>query len=352
MKKLITAAAIAAMGLTATAALAAPTTADKCEASKNKAVGAYYSCREKAEASAILKALPADYSKCDATFDGKWDGAETKGEGMCPDTVTLTADMSAFLAAQAADAALVVAGAPIPDCAGDIATCEGELSTCDGNLATCDGNLTTCDGDLATCDSDLTACDGDLANCEAQPVGQEHETGQTICYDTAGTMIACVGTGQDGEFQKGVANSFTDNGDGTVTDNLTGLMWEKLSDDGSIHDRDTTYNWTDAVTTKMAALNSAVFAGHNDWRMPNRNELLSLVNIGAVNPATFAAFNTACVPGCTVLTCSCIQSFGYSSSSTFQSSPASAWFVSFGSGGTGAGNKAGIEYVRAVRAGS
>ena len=279
------------------AALAGPTPADKCEASKNKIAGAYYSCREKAEATAITKALPADYSKCTAKFDDKWGDAETKGAGDCPDNV-LTPDMNAYIAAQAAEAALVVAGAPILG------------------------------------------------------VGQVHETGQTICYNAAGAVIACVGTGQDGEFLKGLANSFTDNGDGTITDNLSGLMWEKLSDDGSIHDWDTDYTWTTAVTTKIATLNSAVFAGHNDWRLPNRNELLTLANIGAVNPATFSAFNAACAPGCTVTTCSCTQSLAYWSSSTYQYDPTSAWAVYFDGGGTIENSKTANFNVRAVRAGS
>jgi len=55
-------------------------------------------------------------------------------------------------------------------------------------------------------------------------------TGQTKCYDTYGTEISCAGTGQDGEIQAGVAwpePRFTDNGDGTMTDTLTGLMWTK-----------------------------------------------------------------------------------------------------------------------------
>ena len=56
------------------------------------------------------------------------------------------------------------------------------------------------------------------------------KTGQTTCYDTAGTVVSCGGTGQDGEIQAGVPLPnlrFTDNSDGTVTDNLTGLIWTK-----------------------------------------------------------------------------------------------------------------------------
>jgi hypothetical protein len=41
--------------------------------------------------------------------------------------------------------------------------------------------------------------------------------------------------------------AYVDNGDGTITDAVTGLMWEKLSDDGSIHDADAAYGWPEAL---------------------------------------------------------------------------------------------------------
>ena len=55
-------------------------------------------------------------------------------------------------------------------------------------------------------------------------------TGQTICYDTDGNVITCAGTGQDGDWLAGAPlpdPRFTDRGDGTVSDNLTGLVWAK-----------------------------------------------------------------------------------------------------------------------------
>ena len=55
------------------------------------------------------------------------------------------------------------------------------------------------------------------------------------------------------------------NGNGTITDDQTGLTWEKLSDDGSIHEYADNYTWC-AAFTKITTLNSANFAGHNDWR--------------------------------------------------------------------------------------
>ncbi len=56
------------------------------------------------------------------------------------------------------------------------------------------------------------------------------KSGQALCYDSSGTAISCSGTGQDGEYQKGIPYPdprFIDNGDGTVTDNLTDLIWLK-----------------------------------------------------------------------------------------------------------------------------
>jgi hypothetical protein len=121
------------MALTAVlpvAATAGPLPADKCEAGKNKIAGAYYACLEKAESTAILKATMPDYSKCTAKFLDKWDSAEDKGAGTCPDTIAVTQDMADYLKAQAAEAASVVGGADIPTCAADLASCQNALAAC------------------------------------------------------------------------------------------------------------------------------------------------------------------------------------------------------------------------------
>ena len=166
-------------------------------------------------------------------------------------------------------------------------------------------------------------------------------------------MVACPAGGQDGGLQKGLSRSYTDNGDGTITDNRTGLTWEKLSDDGSIHDWDNTYSWSTAFTSKVATLNSTSFAGHADWRLPNVNELQSLVDYGTVNPAVSSAFNAGCAPGCIVTSCSCTRSFYYWPSTSSQSSPTLAWTVFFGNGLVGNSSKSTSTYhARAVRGGS
>jgi hypothetical protein len=185
-------------------------------------------------------------------------------------------------------------------------------------------------------------------------------TGQTDTY----------GTGSDGALQKGATRSFTDNGDGTITDNTTGLLWEKKDDSDGIHDKDNTYTWGmtstpytmngTMVTAFLAALNAgAGFAGHKDWRIPNINELLSIANYQYAPIAVEPAFNTACTSGCQTTHCSCTAypNRPYWSSTTVYYDPDDvcywncAWLVSYDAGTTGFNGKEQSRYVRAVRGG-
>ena len=162
------------------------------------------------------------------------------------------------------------------------------------------------------------------------------KTGLKSCYDLNGVLISCTGTGQDGEFQVGVSRSFTDNGDGTITDNSTGLMWEKLGWDLGIHSQSVWYKWEEGFA-KIITLNQSKFGGHSDWRMPNRFEMESLYDLGEFSRSTTYAmvdpiFNTSCEQGCTPAHCSCTGGT-YWTSSTDEQNKASAWGVNFGSGG-------------------
>jgi hypothetical protein len=60
------------------------------------------------------------------------------------------------------------------------------------------------------------------------------DSGQTKCYQTIDPYaeIPCTGTGQDGAYNINPM-SYTDNDNGTVTDNNTGLMWQKQDDDNT-----------------------------------------------------------------------------------------------------------------------
>src|SRR5437867_1500406 len=121
-------------------------------------------------------------------------------------------------------------------------------------------------------------------------------TGQTSCWDSSGKVISCAGTGQDGDLREGAPLAYVDNGDGTVTDVNTGLMWEKLSHDGTVHDDHNQYTWATALG-HVATLNRTRFAGHDDWRLPNVRELLSIVNYQTYNPTVSSAFDNNCAPG-------------------------------------------------------
>ena len=69
------------------------------------------------------------------------------------------------------------------------------------------------------------------------------------------------------------ANSFVNNGDGTVTDNATGLMWSRADSGGE------GMNWEDALAW-VQAKNAENYLGHDDWRLPNAKELQSIVDYG------------------------------------------------------------------------
>jgi hypothetical protein len=186
---------------------------------------------------------------------------------------------------------------------------------------------------------------GIVGKCRKLPA-----TGQTKCYDTAGTIISCTGTGQDGEYQYGCApavapntsqnrkslpwasssgTGFIDNGDGTVTDTITGLMWQK-QDDGIIR------TWADALTY----CNNIALGGYTDWRLPNFNELRSLVDPDSINPSLPSGHPFTNV-----------KSNFYWSSTTDAGYTYDAWGVYFDDG-VGSHNHKGYSlYVRAVRGG-
>lgn len=97
------------------------------------------------------------------------------------------------------------------------------------------------------------------------------DTGQNTCYDNS-KEIPCPQHdesfyGQDAQYQ-GVQSSYVDNGDGTVTDLNTGLMWQKTPD------LDNKVTYAEAV----AGANTVHLAGYSDWRLPTIKELYSLID--------------------------------------------------------------------------
>ena len=92
--------------------------------------------------------------------------------------------------------------------------------------------------------------------------------------------------GDDGDLEKGEAwpvPRFTDNGDGTVTDNLTGLVWLQTADDFGIHTWSNALGICNTLNTGESGLTDGSAEG--DWRLPNVREILSLPDYGQSGPA-------------------------------------------------------------------
>jgi hypothetical protein len=179
----------------------------------------------------------------------------------------------------------------------------------------------------------------------------------------------------------GTACRYLDNGDGTVSDLNTGLVWEKKDNlDGAVnasdpHDADNTYTWCSgsitpctnsadppdgtAFTTFLYGLNggtspdgvaiSGCFTGRCDWRLPTIAELSGILDLSAAGCGSGSPLGRPCIDP----TFGPTQDFGYWSATTVAGNPFHAWLIDL-IGGTVRNT---IEkpnntiYVRAVRGG-
>jgi len=124
-----------------------------------------------------------------------------------------------------------------------------------------------------------------------------------------------------------MAGDFTDNGDGTVTDDNTGLVWQE-GEGGQ-------KTWEDAISY----CEDLSLAGYTDWRLPNIKELESITEDTLYNPA----IDTNFFPDA--------NASYYWSSTTYAFSSSRAWGVAFSNGLVSFPNKTSSYYVRCVRAG-
>jgi hypothetical protein len=135
--------------------------------------------------------------------------------------------------------------------------------------------------------------------------------------------------------------SFTDHGDGTVTHNATGLMWMRCSlgqtwisgCTGTV----ASYSWKNSLEAVRNLNSFGGFAGHADWRLPNKNELASIVEDRCWTPA----INGSVFPD--------TPSGRFWSSSPYDAG--NAWFVGFQTGGVVRDNMDFSYNVRLVRGG-
>jgi len=101
------------------------------------------------------------------------------------------------------------------------------------------------------------------------------DTGQVRCYDNRSEIVypskGKAFFGQDAQYE-GRAPKYKDNGDGTISDLNTGLMWQK-SPGAKM-----------GLTAALAGAGKCRLAGHDDWRMPTIKELYSLIIFSGTDP--------------------------------------------------------------------
>jgi hypothetical protein len=195
-------------------------------------------------------------------------------------------------------------------------------------------------------------------------------TGQMTSYTTQSNGVSGIAVEDDGTLRVGSGLRFIDNGDGTITDLNTFLVWEKkvagdsVANPGNLHDADNTYIWSDdfnliqpTLWDWLDALNAeggTGFAGHDDWRIPNAKELLSVIDYEQSSPAVAIEWDSAGCAACGDVTdtaCSCTGSGDYWSSTTRVANTAQAWAVGFQNGDIVQRSKTSSNRVRAVRGG-
>jgi len=258
---------------------------------------------------------------------------------------------------------------------------------------------------------DYTKCDDKFST---KFPGLETKAGVGVCPtegDVDSEQAALTADAVATAWRLSGADRFIDNGDGTITDRETNLMWEKkvaldgAPNLGDTHDADTEYRWAgrcsisfklcqpspEAAATCAANVQGDAtgceecgvgegtcnetftawlwlwvvnkvegdlegFAGHNDWRLPTAEELATLVDRSEADPSVDTALNTpACLTSCLNVfdpACSCTASSYYWSSTTYAYYPEDAWFVEFFVGSDYSADKSAPLYVRAVRGGS
>ncbi len=175
-----------------------------------------------------------------------------------------------------------------------------------------------------------------LLFCSPGPAAADYvlpDTGQTKCYDGS-KVIPCPEKGddyfgQDGSYE-GIQPAYKYNGDGTVSDLNTGLMWQQADSQNS-----SGRTWDSATSY----CDSLALAGFTDWRLPTVTELVSLVNVGSYDPSIDKVFFPQCRSGY------------YWSGRSIADNPGGAWSVYFYNGSVGASKKSGAYYVRCVRGG-
>ncbi|MBF0615038.1 MAG: DUF1566 domain-containing protein [Magnetococcales bacterium] len=193
----------------------------------------------------------------------------------------------------------------------------------------------------------------------SNPMAGQHETqattfatGMGLFNDTRPPVVVSItipktgqltsyAAGDDGALKKGSAwptPRFTDNLNGTVTDNLTRLVWLKNANCWGMQSWNNALNLSNTLASGSCGLSDGSVAG--DWRLANINELITLVDYGLYFPSLPSGHSF-----------SGVQSHYYWSSTTYLYNTVNAWFMYLHNGEVFTGNKPNTNYVWPVRGG-
>ena len=182
-----------------------------------------------------------------------------------------------------------------------------------------------------------------LGMCQTYVLGglaKVEKTGQIISHSA----------GDDGDLKKGVKwpkPRFVDNGNGTVTDRLTKLIWLKNANAFDVRTWVQALSDANTLASGSHGLTDGSKAG--DWRLPNVKELQSLIDFAYFQPALSSASGTSkWTNGDAFIV---VQSGAYWSSTTYSGTAANAWFVNLADGAVYHVSVTGAYSVWPVRAG-
>lgn len=228
----------------------------------------------------------------------------------------------------------------MPPCIGATTCCDGKCVDTATDPANCDRCGMTCDmaAGKGCCGGACVNTATDPANCDECGMTCDMVASEICARGERGPACANIHWARwpmpngDVDVNGGAPNlaAHTNNGDGTVTDNVTGLMWQLAVEN-------TQYTQEGAKDYCAITLSDQGLGGHHDWRLPSRVELVSLVDYGKISLTIDDVFAADTPPG------------NFWSATPYASVPSYAWYVYFVDGSVDVLDEVGLLWVRCVR---
>lgn len=176
----------------------------------------------------------------------------------------------------------------------------------------------------------------DRGGKEIEPKPEDELWGQNGCFVV--NPMSFTKLGKNGK--KLADTAMWDDGYRMALDNNTGLIWEvKSPDEGDVNYCEDRYSWKEAQDVYIKKLNKKRYCGYSDWRLPNKDEIRSIIDYGRINPAV----DTWYFPNC--------KSDFYWTSVPYNMQKPFVWGIFFGLGSGICYTPSSERYVRALRGG-